>query len=669
MEVKDYFKAKTLFEQSLKPDRSIAAFGLSVLYSRENNPFHEKDSAYNYCLASLESFSSADEKSKIKYAKYRWTLNGIDSMKRIISSQFYAEIKNTDSLLILNQFVRNHPWANEYDEVKSKRDSLAFFSAVQKNSSSAYLKFLINYPKTRYDSLAVENYYNAEFDEYTEDGKLEEYVGFIRNYPKSPMKRTAEDKIYEIVTLPYTEFAFKRFLNEYPKNHNVDRAWREYYQLYIRLYSREKIEDYIKKYPEANNINSARNDLELFEVNYLPAIKYDQMGYMDMSGQMIIQPVYDYVSDFVDGIALVVVKEKIGGINKRNNVVIPVEYDNISYLGNGLFLVERNELNGIVDRNNRAVLEVEFSEIGELSNGLIYYAKNGKYGYVDVEGNELIGMNFSNAFDFEDSLAIVKTESGMGVINIKGEYVIPPNFTELTDLNEGLFRFKNDTVFGVMRNDGDTVIKPIWNYIGAFNDGISVANKKDSLMIINSLGEIIVRGYDSYPNFENLTENFNGNVVMWHEGEGYGRISSEGKWYSSFKYEEIINSENGFIGKIKGKFGYVKNPNQKTIEFEYETVSFINDTLLLLGKEGKFGVANIDGDILVPVEYEGIKFITQDVFAVKENGKFGVYRNKEVVCNVNYDDVNPFNNSFVQLKKENSFYYLNLENNNIVSLK
>lgn len=669
LEIKDYFKAKNLFEQSLKADNGIANFGLAILYSRENNPFHEKDSAYNYCLNSEKAFLITDSKTKLKYATYNWTESGIDSLKRLISSQFYHEIKKSDSLVCLNNFVRKHPWASEYSQVKNKRDSIAFFSAVQKNTSSAYLKFLINYPETRYDSLAVENYYNAEFDEYTGKGKLEEYVGFIQNYPGSPMKRTAEDKIFEIVTAPYTEVAFKKFLTEYPENHNVDRAWSEYYQLYIRDYSKQKIQEYMNNYPEANNLNNAKNDLELFDVSYLPAIKYDQMGYMGVNGQLIIQPVYDYVTDFVDGIALVQVNGKIGGINKRNNLVIPIEYSSASYLGNGLFLVEQNELYGIVDRNNRSVLSVEYEEVGEISNGLIYCSKKGKYGFVDLDGNQLIEMKYTNAFDFVDSLAIVESSNGVGVINRNGDFIIEPNFQELICLNEGVYRYKQDSLYGMLNHEGDTISSASWNFIGSFRDGFSVVNRNDSLMIIDLNGEIIVRGYVSFPNFQNLTENYSGNIVMWHEGEGFGRITTDGTWYSSFKYEEIINSKNGFIGRLKGKYGFVKNPNQKTVPFEYDEIQFMNDSLLLIRSENKFGVINIHGDILVPAEFDEVRYIGNNAFSVKSNDLFGVFMNKEVVCNVEYSEVNAFNDLFVQLKKNNSFYYLNLVNNSIISLQ
>jgi hypothetical protein len=42
----DYFQAKKYFVKSLKKYKSPAAFGLATIYYRQDNPFHNIDSAY-----------------------------------------------------------------------------------------------------------------------------------------------------------------------------------------------------------------------------------------------------------------------------------------------------------------------------------------------------------------------------------------------------------------------------------------------------------------------------------------------------------------------------------------------------------------------------------------------------------------------------------------------
>ena len=49
----DYFQAKQKFEKSLKKNTSPAAFGLSQIYGRNDNPFSNLDSAYHYSLLAV----------------------------------------------------------------------------------------------------------------------------------------------------------------------------------------------------------------------------------------------------------------------------------------------------------------------------------------------------------------------------------------------------------------------------------------------------------------------------------------------------------------------------------------------------------------------------------------------------------------------------------------
>ena len=62
----DYFKAKEYFEKSLEKKPTGAAFGLSKIFSTENNPFFNLDSARKYILISDLSFK-ADKPKDVRY--------------------------------------------------------------------------------------------------------------------------------------------------------------------------------------------------------------------------------------------------------------------------------------------------------------------------------------------------------------------------------------------------------------------------------------------------------------------------------------------------------------------------------------------------------------------------------------------------------------------------
>ena len=50
LKVFDYFKAKEIFSKSIKNHPAGASYGLSEIFYRSDNPFHNIDSAYKYVL-------------------------------------------------------------------------------------------------------------------------------------------------------------------------------------------------------------------------------------------------------------------------------------------------------------------------------------------------------------------------------------------------------------------------------------------------------------------------------------------------------------------------------------------------------------------------------------------------------------------------------------------
>src|SRR5688500_4021226 len=58
LNIYNYFKAKQLFERSMKRHPAGAAFGLTIIYSRADNPFSNIDSAYAFILRSEKAFAT-----------------------------------------------------------------------------------------------------------------------------------------------------------------------------------------------------------------------------------------------------------------------------------------------------------------------------------------------------------------------------------------------------------------------------------------------------------------------------------------------------------------------------------------------------------------------------------------------------------------------------------
>ncbi len=356
LSIHDYFSAKNYFYKGLKYDPSAAAFGLATIFSRDDNPFYHRDSAYRYIVMADSTFEAAKDKKKLKWSKYGWSRTGIDSLRQLISTQFFIVAKKENSVASYTDFISSHPWSVECASATNTRDSLAFLKVVFENTSEAYDSFIAQYPTSKYVDLAEDNFYYSQYVEATNKDDLKQYVDFLVKNPNSPMKPSAEQRIFEIVTAPNTEEAFKEFVSNYKDNSFIDQAWREYFQVYLNDYSKERIDIFLKENPLALNISEVQIESQLADSLFLPVSIEGKYGYMNRFGEIVIPPNYQFAGHFVNGLATVGNDEKYGAINKSGKLIIPFYYSSISDFIQGRAIVEENEKLGIIDRNNSCLL-------------------------------------------------------------------------------------------------------------------------------------------------------------------------------------------------------------------------------------------------------------------------------------------------------------------------
>src|SRR5690348_4972410 len=87
--VYDFFNAKKYFEEALKNETAAAAYGLSIIYSSNNNPFYNLDSARHYILISDTAYVGLREKKKVEYRNFSVTETYIQAQKDSICEKAF----------------------------------------------------------------------------------------------------------------------------------------------------------------------------------------------------------------------------------------------------------------------------------------------------------------------------------------------------------------------------------------------------------------------------------------------------------------------------------------------------------------------------------------------------------------------------------------------------
>lgn len=153
------------------------------------------------------------------------------------------------------------------------------------------------------------------------------------------------------------------------------------------------------------------------------AEKDGKWGFVDKSENFVIEPKYDYVARFSEGLAMVAMKNNdntytYGYIDKKGKEVIPIKYhieDNRFYINNGTIFKKGMAVMGIKDEEG-----------------------NIKMGTIDKNGNEIIKPIYDYISEFDDNdIAVVGLNRKRGYIDKSGDIVLPIKYDFISHFFEG----------------------------------------------------------------------------------------------------------------------------------------------------------------------------------------------------------------------------------------
>ncbi len=101
-------------------------------------------------------------------------------------------------------------------------------------------------------------------------------------------------------------------------------------------------------------------------------------GFINLSGDEVIDCQYESALDFTDGFVSVVKDGKWGYVDKNGDTVIPFEYDYAYGAGSGLFAVVKDGKCGMVNVNNEVIVPLIYDDISSCENGAAYAVKDRK---------------------------------------------------------------------------------------------------------------------------------------------------------------------------------------------------------------------------------------------------------------------------------------------------
>lgn len=238
--------------------------------------------------------------------------------------------------------------------------------------------------------------------------------------------------------------------------------------------------------------------------------------------------------------------------------------------------------------------------------------------------------------------------------------------------------------YGVINRDGEIVVRPEYDIIQIPNPSKDIficmynyngEEKEYQTDVLNSKGEKIYQGYDNVQAIPTETTYdgipFEKMTLKYKKDGKYGLLSIDGKELTKPIYDEIsaISYKEGMLlVKQDDKCGVVNMNGKTVIPVEYESITADNyyheETLyqttgFIVSKKSdegyRYGYIDYKGHIVVKAEYTQIDRVTEiqdnkNVYLVAfKEGQAGLLKNKKIILNYEYEDINynSYNDVFV----------------------
>lgn len=216
-------------------------------------------------------------------------------------------------------------------------------------------------------------------------------------------------------------------------------------------------------------------------------------GYIDAKGKMAINAMYDDVSSFSCGYALVASGTNEYFIDTKGKMQTATfdGADDFYYSYSTIYL---NDRMGLMNTKFDFTIQPMYYALGTMSKEGLISAKmssDAKYGYLNAKGDNKISAMYDYADDFKDGIAIVSNGSKYGAINAKGDYIIQPMYDGLVNMGGGLVAFSQNDKVGAMNAKGDIVIPAMYdNFRYCYDNGLIPVKQGDKWGYMDKKGNI-----------------------------------------------------------------------------------------------------------------------------------------------------------------------------------
>ena len=392
-------------------------------------------------------------------------------------------------------------------------------------------------------------------------------------------------------------------------------------------------------------------------------VRYDWLwGFLKEDGSWLFEPVLNDADPFSDEIACVKKGLCYGFINRKGvwfiepNIIEVVKSSNKDLFG----IKNRDRRCAIISNQGKWITEFELAHLPDFGDYSIRVDKDSKYGFLDYKGNWIIPPIYQEAFEAKEEriFAGVEKNSYFYLIDLNGNILSEEKlyldvFSGL-DFKDGRIIVKIETEkegrnlytslkCGVIGSDGKWIIEPVFDEIKDFNDGYAIVKVEDKYGVINDKGDFVIEAA-----YDEIKHGIDFYILVKNKKEGIG--DPKRKFLIPPKYNSVRQkfSSNGLIEiEKRNKYGLINTDGKEIIKpnFDYIDSDFNKNGYIRVKIEDKYGWVNKKGSFLTDQLYEESHDFKEDIAAVKLNGRWGyIDIEGNIVADPKFDTIYDFKN-------------------------
>jgi len=415
-----------------------------------------------------------------------------------------------------------------------------------------------------------------------------------------------------------------------------------------------------------------------------------KFGLIGADGKYVLEPKYDEIREFNDGIIHVKLGDKYGYFDSDGSFLTGIEFDEVTAFRKGVSYVKKNGKWGLLNIDGTYKVEPIYDSIA-IVNGQIQailngekkllntdgsskfdasyeymypfasiegahkVKKNGKEVIIDANGKPIFTKDFDKIWDFEDGVARIELKGKVGYLTIDDKYLVSPIYdSAYKDEKTSCYNTMDNELWGIVLTDG-TVIKPMSEAPIQFNGDYGIIRVGLKQTYINKNGVRLTKEvFDyCYPFSEGFARvmingqinylNTSGNLMK--KNFFYGEDFKDGFAcvYDSGRYRYIDNNGNFAFGDAK----YIM------------AKSFSNGLAAVLADNWKWGYIDTKGNMAIQPQFEGAFNFDEKLAPVIKSGKIGfIDRTGSFVIEPVYERAAEFENGMASVWKNGKYSYI-----------